>query len=908
MNYRRILLLAPPEGDAPAAIAAMAAIRRVAPQAERLVIVASLTTPGLAWPAAAAPPARDREATAALAALRDAATGTAAAIDIELVPELDIEALDAIAAAARIDLLVTTSLPIGSLALIAGLRDRRSLAVLWVPASAPPPNGRPLTELVCVALGQRARAAIAAFLRDHGDPAQRVTVLLLAGPVPPDLAAAVEVAGIRSNVDFVAAQGLSSQQWLDERMRRQAPDLLVYARMPTALLLGSRWPAPSLLLPPLASVGRPLLQRDIDAPDLLDDGTALRARFEHAAGIGRRTPIPDQKLAFVAGGRVVAELTTRDGEAELPAELHAALRADSYGIFRTNGEPPSHPLARLEQHVLVIRPGAKPLVLFDAELAVGELKALGGLGAGGARELLAVRLRPMQSCRVIRARLQAAGLAPRVVDARLVLDEGAAIDVPDTVDALRLARVAARMRAAGFPVVAIVHRGPQTPAAHGFAALHVRDLAATLPLPASPPCRAPLSLGQRLEATTGATLIAGNRVELELDNAQARRWLLQAIAAATARIHLQVYMASDDEIGRQVEAALVQAARRGVGVRLLVDSLHGLHGSLGARNPLLDRLGTQPGIELRVSRPINELPSLQDLKLRDHRKLVVVDNRLALLGGRNLSNEYYTGFDEVPLTPQSMWHEVPWLDAGARVRGPAVAALERSFLDAWTGEGGAAFEVATPAAAGTTPARVLIHRGLRDAATLEAYLAIIETARSQLQVVNGFPLMLEIQHALLRALRRGVRVRTLFGHLTPRHGGRPFDGPWVTARSAATSLVHSRVDALVSAGAECHEFTLAPRPGWATELGAVQSHVHAKAMCADGRVCAVGSANMDITGGYWETELLLVVEDAAVAGAFEARIDHLIDGSVRVNRDDPQWQALARGRQWMRHWPGVLSM
>jgi len=120
--------------------------------------------------------------------------------------------------------------------------------------------------------------------------------------------------------------------------------------------------------------------------------------------------------------------------------------------------------------------------------------------------------------------------------------------------------------------------------------------------------------------------------------------------------------------------------------------------------------------------------------------------------------------------------------------------------------------------------------------------------------------------------------------------------------------VHSRVDALVAAGAECHEFTLAPQPGWAAELGAVQSHVHAKAMCADGRVCAVGSANMDITGGYWETELLLVVEDAAVAGAFETRIDRLIDGSVRVNRDDPQWQALARGRQWMRHWPGVLSM
>jgi phosphatidylserine/phosphatidylglycerophosphate/cardiolipin synthase-like enzyme len=79
-------------------------------------------------------------------------------------------------------------------------------------------------------------------------------------------------------------------------------------------------------------------------------------------------------------------------------------------------------------------------------------------------------------------------------------------------------------------------------------------------------------------------------------------------------------------------------------------------------------------------------------------------------------------------------------------------------------------------------------------------------------------------------------------------------------------------------------------------------------MSADGRVFAVGSANMDITGGYWESELLLIVEDASIVGAFEARVAELIAGSVRVNRDDPQWRALARGRQWMRHWPGVLSM
>lgn len=108
----------------------------------------------------------------------------------------------------------------------------------------------------------------------------------------------------------------------------------------------------------------------------------------------------------------------------------------------------------------------------------------------------------------------------------------------------------------------------------------------------------------------------------------------------------------------------------------------------------------------------------------------------------------------------------------------------------------------------------MVHRGLRDAYTIEAYLALIETARFHVYAVNGFPLLLEIQHALLRALRRGVRVRTLFGNLTPKHGDTPFEGPWAAARTAATSLVHSRMDAIVAAGGECYELVVPNQPAW----------------------------------------------------------------------------------------------
>jgi cardiolipin synthase len=75
-----------------------------------------------------------------------------------------------------------------------------------------------------------------------------------------------------------------------------------------------------------------------------------------------------------------------------------------------------------------------------------------------------------------------------------------------------------------------------------------------------------------------------------------------------------------------------------------------------------------------------------------------------------------------------------------------------------------------------------------------------------------------------------------------------------------------------------------------------------------GEACAVCSANLDITASYWESEVLLVVEDPPVARALEARVDQLIAGSERVERDDPEWQATALRRQWMRRWPSVLSV
>jgi phosphatidylserine/phosphatidylglycerophosphate/cardiolipin synthase-like enzyme len=827
---------------------------------------------------------REESASDPLRHLREAAAGAAPSVEVQSAPELRAEGLAALCVSEEIDLIVLGPRTLTSATSVAVHRKQPTVSFLWID---PAQDSRPIQHIACIALDTGSRTAMGAFLKDHTDSSMRVTLLSLPEMVSDVLAYSLDVSGTRATVEVAGLiDEASIRRWLDESSGRGTVDLTVVARVPRALVLSAVSTAPVLLIPPAEPWKG---QRSIDVADLVDDGGPLRVRVDHVATVGNLAPVAEGALGFVSKGSVVATVTVSAGEAELPAGLGVSL----LGVYRAGAGVPADPLAAVEHRIAVIRPGDRPLVLFDAELAVRVLQTSTEPPGPSAPEPLAVRLRPTRSCRSIRQRLRAAGLPPRVVDARAVLNEGEALDISAAFDPLRLARVASRMQRAGFRIAGIVHDGPAPPLVEGVRVLPGYAVGAG--------------------AETSGTAVSSsstldNHVEIEFDNATARGWLLDAIAGSRATLNLQFYMGQDDEIGRAVEASLAAAGKRGVMVRVLVDSLHSLHGSFGTNNPLFERLSTHLGVELRSARPITELPSLADLKQRDHRKLVIADGRLALIGGRNLSHEYYTSFEEVELTPESEWRQVPWLDAGARIQGPAVAAISSSFLEAWTDAGGAPFEVLTPPPAGKTAARVVVHRGLRDANTLEAYLELIETARSHVYAINGFPLVLELQHALLRALRRGVRVRTLIGRLTPTHGGYLFGGTWSTARNAATELVHSRMDPIVAAGGEAYIFARQTIPAWARGLGVVHPHVHAKAMSADGSRCAVGSANLDVTASYWESEILLVVEDRGVAGAFEARVDALMAGSTRLENSDPGWQALARRRSWMRYWPSVLSV
>lgn len=548
----------------------------------------------------------------------------------------------------------------------------------------------------------------------------------------------------------------------------------------------------------------------------------------------------------------------------------------------------------------------RPLLLIDANLEAPAFADAAPLGRD--LEPVFVRLRGADAIDNLRAQLGErspwAG-APLLIDASAWLDDGGAADVPRSLDGQRLLRVATRLRRLGAPVAAIVVRDELRPRSQTIATFTPKDLSSRDPTAAPPSVRPVIEGG--LAAICGAERVDGNLVELEIDNAVGRAEVLRAIGTATQRIHWQCYIVEDDVIAEAVAAELRRAARRGVRVRVLVDALYGRYEGLGSPNPVLERLAQEPGIEIRAYQPITGLPSLNALKQRNHRKLVVIDGQSAIVTGRNLGAPYYSGFYEVELKASSLYREVPWLDAGARVRGPIVGAIDAAFRQEWTRSGGSDFEVRTPPPAGEMGCRFIVHEGLVDTHTLDAQLALIERAEQRLVVMNTFPLLLELQRALIAAVRRGVSVQLIFGSVRPRWGlDQPFEGGLY--RALGDDLVRSRLDPVVRAGAHGFEVALPPMPRWDPELGCVFPHVHAKLLIRDEADVAIGSANLDVTSAYWESESVLLVEDAGFARSALALVEPLIQGGRRVDLSSEHWLKDAARRAWLgRNWPSLVG-
>ena len=326
----------------------------------------------------------------------------------------------------------------------------------------------------------------------------------------------------------------------------------------------------------------------------------------------------------------------------------------------------------------------------------------------------------------------------------------------------------------------------------------------------------------------GPPLLEGNTVEVLLNGEQIFPSMLQAIRGARHTITLETYIYWSESIGREFSAALIERARAGVKVHVLLDYI----GSMKIDHASLDAM-RQAGIEVqRYHKPL--WWKLARLNNRTHRKLLIVDGALGFTGGVGIADQWRGNAE----------NETQWRDTHFRVEGPVVGQMQAVFTDNWTKATGHVLDGAAYfpalAARGGHLAQMFSSSPTGGSESMHLmYLMAISAAKSSIHLSNSYfvPDKLTVR-ALVEAAKRGVKIQII----TP---GTTIDSEVV--RSAS----HALWGDLLAAGVTIAEFQ--------------PTMFHVKALVVDDLLVSVGSTNFDNRSFSLNDEANLNVIDGAFA-------------------------------------------
>jgi cardiolipin synthase len=346
----------------------------------------------------------------------------------------------------------------------------------------------------------------------------------------------------------------------------------------------------------------------------------------------------------------------------------------------------------------------------------------------------------------------------------------------------------------------------------------------------------------------------GNRITLLKSGAEYFPRLEAEIDAARHEIHLETYIFKADATGRAIADALARAARREVAVYVLVDGF----GSQDL-DPALIRRMEAAGVHFLMYRPNISPWSLRHARLRRlHRKIAVMDARVAFVGGINV-------LDDV----DEPGHTLPRFDYAVRVEGPMLSKIHPVVKWLWRLVSTTQMRARKPDPVRLEPS--LEHRGRERAAFVtrdnlghrreieRAYLEAIGRARSEILIANAyfFPGQ-PFRWALVDAAMRGVRVILLLQ-------GRV---EYVLQHYASRALYGTFLDA----GIEIHEYH--------------RSFLHAKVAVIDRHWATVGSSNIDPYSLLLAREANVVIEDEGFAAQLrESLLAAMSEGAAQVRRE-----------------------
>jgi len=379
------------------------------------------------------------------------------------------------------------------------------------------------------------------------------------------------------------------------------------------------------------------------------------------------------------------------------------------------------------------------------------------------------------------------------------------------------------------------------------------------------------------EQATGVPLIAGNKCTLLFDGPQTMSAMMKAIGSATNNINLESYIFDQDELGKKLADLLIERQQHGVVVNLMVDSV----GTLEVPQAFFERMRAA-GIHIVSFNPVNPAKlhgNSWKINNRDHRKLLVVDGKVAFTGGINISEDYARSSlfrSHARVTRE----DVGWRDTEIKVEGPAVAAFQWLFVRHWVDQDAddlreADYFPRLPVS-GDRLVRVLGSDPGGQFEIYKAYTLAMQEARQSIHLTSAYFVPdRQTVDALIAAAQRGVDVKLVL--------------PGVSDRSVVFYAGHDYYDALLAGGVKIYQLKLAV--------------LHAKTGVIDGAWSTVGSTNLDTRSFLHNSELNVIVMGPAFGGEMEQAFQEDLRNSSEITLE--AW----RHRPWadrLREWSARL--
>jgi cardiolipin synthase A/B len=386
------------------------------------------------------------------------------------------------------------------------------------------------------------------------------------------------------------------------------------------------------------------------------------------------------------------------------------------------------------------------------------------------------------------------------------------------------------------------------------------------------------------------TIVHGNRVRLLKNGLEFFPALIEAIDRAEHEVRIETYIYRDDKSGYAVAEALKRACKRGVSVRVIVDGF----GSRETQNAFFDALRLA-GIDLLVFRPEYRWLSFKKAHLRrTHRKIAIVDRRIAFVGGINLIDDFteslstYPRYDyaieiEGPIldgiyrATERLWNLVSWWSLRKRSAKQELRRLLRR-PDNTSAKKRAAMALASPhpfQGPDAVALQFLARDNFRHRREIEeAYLDAITKARQHVLLVNSYFLPgRRLRRALVAAAKRGVTV-TLMLQGRADH----------LVMQLATRALYTQ---LLGNGVRIYEYE--------------KSMLHGKVAAIDDAWATVGSSNLDPFSLFLNREANVVVHDAEFARGLRTSVFEEIESGAR-HLDPVDWQRRSyaeRAKSWL---------